>query len=218
MSNTLEAREQVVDLCLHLVRRGFFAATGGNLALRLDAERIAVTPSALDYYQMGAEDVCILRLADLHQLEGDRAPSVETGLHARVLRRFPAAGCSLHTHQPLASACTLLGEALSVDDPERWPELGRRLPLVGYAPSGTGWLAKRLDRALSAESPAYLLRNHGVLCYGASARQTLAVLEQLEAFCEHYLVGRIANRPGVSAADSLARQRLLTTLTASLPS
>jgi len=120
MSDTLEAREQVVDLCLHLVRRGFFAATGGNLALRLDAERIAVTPSALDYYQMGPEDVCILRLADLHQLEGDRAPSVETGLHARVLRRFPAAGCSLHTHQPLASACTLLGEALSVDDPERW--------------------------------------------------------------------------------------------------
>nr|WP_312376718.1 class II aldolase/adducin family protein [Pseudomonas oryzihabitans] len=85
-------------------------------------------------------------------------------------------------------------------------------------PALAGWLARRLDRALSAESPAYLLRNHGVLCYGASARQTLAVLEQLEAFCEHYLVGRIAHRPGVSAADSLARQRLLTTLTASLPS
>ncbi|GAC1037727.1 class II aldolase/adducin family protein [Pseudomonas sp. No.117] len=218
MSDTLELREQVVDLCSHLVRRGFFAATGGNLALRLDAERIAVTPSALDYYEMRAEDVCILRLADLHQLEGDRAPSVETGLHARVLRRFPAAGCSLHTHQPLASACTLLGSALTVDDPERWPDLGRRLPLVGYAPSGTGWLARLLDRALTAESPAYLLRNHGVLCYGVTASQTLAVLEQLEGFCQHHLTQRITDRPGIPAADSLARQRLLATLSASSPS
>lgn len=218
MSDTLDLREQVVDLCLHLVRRGFFAATGGNLALRLDAERIAVTPSALDYYEMRAEDVCILRLADLHQLEGDRAPSVETGLHARVLRRFPAAGCSLHTHQPLASACTLLGGALTVDDPERWPDLGRHLPLVGYAPSGTSWLARLLDRALTAESPAYLLRNHGVLCYGVTASQTLAVLEQLEGFCQHHLTQRIANRPGIPAADSLARQRLLATLSASSPS
>lgn len=218
MSDTLDVREQVVELCLHLVRRGFFAATGGNLALRVDAQRIAVTPSALDYYQMRPTDVCILRLADLTQLEGDRPPSVETGLHARVLRQRPDVGCSLHTHQPLASACTLLGEAPRLDDPTRWPALGRRVPLVGYAPSGTRWLASLLGRALRPDCHAYLLRNHGVLCCGPDVPRTLAVLDQLEDFCRHYLAQRIGAHAEHSATTFLARQRLLTALSTALPS
>src|SRR5574343_2103988 len=102
-------REHVVELCLELSRRGYFAGTGGNLMLRIDAERVAVTPSATDYLEMTAADVTVLRLQDLARLDGDKAPSVESSLHARVLRARPEVGCSIHTHQPVASACALLG-------------------------------------------------------------------------------------------------------------
>ncbi|TXD71182.1 hypothetical protein FUT87_25080, partial [Mitsuaria sp. TWR114] len=105
-------RRQVVALCLRLSERGYFAGTGGNLMLRIDDERVAVTPSATDYLVMRPEDVCVLRLADLAVVDdasdGARRPSVETGLHARVLRARPDVGCSIHTHQPLASACALI--------------------------------------------------------------------------------------------------------------
>nr|WP_315427196.1 class II aldolase/adducin family protein [uncultured Albidiferax sp.] len=191
--NYAEDRQTVVDLCLELSRRGYFAGTGGNIALRVDATHIAVTPSAIDYHVMTAADVCILRLADLSQLEGERAPSVESGLHARVLRARPDAGCSIHTHQPVASACALLGQDLEVP-PELQPSLGRRVPIVGYGPSGSGWLSGKLGRALSPEINAYLMLNHGILCCGRDVEAAMQAVDDLEALARAHLEQRIASR------------------------
>lgn len=186
-------REHVVGLCLELSRRGYFAGTGGNLMLRIDAETVAVTPSATDYLEMTPADVAVLRLRDLARLDGDRAPSVETSLHARVLRARPEVGCSIHTHQPVASACALLGQALSV--PPRWQAtLGPSVAMVGYAPSGSSWLATKLAAALRPELNAYLMRNHGILCCGADSAAALQAVDALEALARQHLAERIANR------------------------
>ena len=67
--STRAVRERVVELCHDLVARGYFAATGGNVALRIDADLFAVTPSATDYYSMQFTDVSVLRMADLRQIE-----------------------------------------------------------------------------------------------------------------------------------------------------
>lgn len=189
-----DIQQQIVELSQHLCHRGFFAATGGNLALRIDSQRIAVTPSATDYFTMRAEDVCVLRLKDLAQLSGERAPSVESGLHAKILRARPDVQCSIHTHQPVASACTLLGEPLDVLNPELWASLGKHIPLVGYAPSGSNWLAGKFGRAIRWDYNAYLMRNHGVLCCGPDVETTLSRLEALETFCRDHLLRQITEQ------------------------
>jgi L-fuculose-phosphate aldolase len=186
-------RQAVVDLCLELSRRGYFAGTGGNIALRLDAQHIAVTPSAIDYFAMDAADVCVLRLADLAVVDGERDPSVESGLHARVLRARPDVQCSIHTHQPTASACALLGKPLEVP-PELQRLLGRRVPVAGYAPSGSGLLSALLGRRLRPDVNAYLMRNHGVLCCGRSPAEALQAVEDLETLARTHLERRIAER------------------------
>ena len=198
-------RETVVELCRDLAAQGFFAATGGNLALRVDEAHFAVTPSALDYLLMTAADVCVLRLADLKPVAGNRAPSVESGLHARVLRRRRDCGCSIHTHQPAASACAVIGEPLDVTDPKRRAVLGPRVPVVGYAPSGTGWLARKLERALRPDADAYLMRNHGVLCCGATPEDAALRVRALEALSLAHLRARIEARP----AGAPGRERIL---------
>ncbi len=43
-------RELVVKTCIELADGGYLAATGGNVALRVDQDHFAVTPSAIDYY------------------------------------------------------------------------------------------------------------------------------------------------------------------------
>jgi len=192
--NTLPIRRSVVELCLELSRRGHFSGTGGNIALRADAAHIVVTPSATDYLTMTPADVCVLRLADLAQLEGDGVPSVETGLHARVLRARPDVMASIHTHQPVASACALLGRALEVPPGPLRQSLGPRVPVAGYAPSGTGWLAARLARQVRPELNAYLLLNHGALCCGPSAAAALEAVEDLETLARTHLLGLIAAR------------------------
>lgn len=208
------ARERVVEVSRRLADRGYFAATGGNLALRLDAEHIAVTPSATDYQVMQASDVCVLRLADLAKVEGERKPSVETGMHAQVLRARPDCQASVHTHQPAASACTLLGASLRVDDEPRRRLLGGEVPLVGYAPSGTSWLSNKLKRALRPDVSAYLLRTHGAICCGVTLETTLQALVALETLALEQLRQRIAGRLNENHMSDMALRQLLAAIDA----
>jgi L-fuculose-phosphate aldolase len=207
-------RQRVVDMSVMLADHGYFAATGGNLALRVDDEHIAVTPSAVDYYQMGSSDVCILRLRDLVKVDGDRKPSVETGMHAQVLRARPDCQASIHTHQPAASACTLLGQSLPVLRSEHRSLLGPEVLIVGYAPSGTGWLSKKLGRRLRPDVQSYLLRTHGAICCGSSAERTLQAIVALERLATDYLRERIAARVDQSMSQQAVLEKLIATLDA----
>ena len=116
MASFLSERQEVADMCRRFADHGYFAGTGGNIGLRLDGRHFAVTPTATDYETMEAEDVVILRLDTLEQVEGDRKPSVEKGLHQRMLNAYPERSASVHTHQPIASAVALLHETLP------WPK------------------------------------------------------------------------------------------------
>lgn len=182
------AREQVYATCLALADRGYLAGTGGNVALRIDDGYFAVTPSAVDYYAMTADDVGIVRLSDAIQVEGDRPASVESGLHAAVLRAQPNANASVHTHQPIASAYTLLGKALVVKSGEHQRTLGAGVPYVEYAPSGTAWLAMRVGTMFESGAVACLMRNHGVVCLGRDANQATERVRALEAECAKQLL------------------------------
>jgi L-fuculose-phosphate aldolase len=187
-------RQEVVSTCRLLAGKGYLAGTGGNVACRIDDEHFAVTPSATDYLSMRPEDICILRLDNLARVAGDRRPSIEHRLHAHVLRIRRDCYASIHTHQPIASAYTLLGRALEIQDPRHWAILGDKAALVGYAPSGTSWLASRLAKALRPDINAYLMRNHGVLCCGPTMSETIALVEALEAACTTFFRDAITSR------------------------
>ncbi|HTV86322.1 MAG TPA: class II aldolase/adducin family protein [Dyella sp.] len=207
-------RRRVVQMSVLLADRGYFAATGGNLALRADDEHIVVTPSAVDYYQMEAQDICVLRLRDLAKVEGARKPSVESGMHAHVLRARVDCMASIHTHQPAASALTLLGQALPVQRAEHQALLGTQVLIAGYAPSGTRWLSSKLARVLRADINAYLLRTHGAICCGTTAERALQAIAALEALATAYLRERIAARATRATSERDALGKLVAALDA----
>jgi L-fuculose-phosphate aldolase len=202
-----QARSEVVTTCLTLADQGYLAGTGGNVAYRFEDDHFAVTPSAVDYYEMKPEDVCIMRLHDLASVSGERRPSVEYKLHANVLRHRRDCRASIHTHQPIASAYTLLARELETQHPEQRALIGPKAAFVGYAPSGTGWLAQKLMNALKPEINAYLLRNHGVLCCGPTLGETVARLEALESACSDFFRNAIKHRMG-SRSEPLSSEVL----------
>jgi L-fuculose-phosphate aldolase len=179
-------RREVCLTCRLLADKGYLSGTGGNVAYRIDNEHFAITPSATDYYAMNPEDICVIRLDNLSQVAGDRKPSVELRLHANVLRVRRDCNASIHTHQPIASAFTLLGRVLEISDPHHAAILGSRAPLLRYAPSGTNWLAMRLRNALRPGISAYLMRNHGVVCCAPTLQDAVARLEALEEACADF--------------------------------
>jgi len=187
------AREDVLATCLALAERGYLAGTGGNVALRADSNHFAVTPSATDYYSMTAADICVVRLSDKKQVEGESKASVESGLHAGVLLARPECGASVHTHQPIASAYTLIGRPLEVRDEAHRALLGPTIPCVGYARSGTAKLATRVARAIEPDTHAYLMRNHGAVCVGTDADQAMRSMAALESECAAFFLARTAD-------------------------
>lgn len=210
MNDWNTARQTLLEAALALADRGFLAGVGGNLALRIDDEFFAVTPSATDYYRMKANEICILRLDNLKQLAGARLPSVESGLHARVLRRRPDCQASVHTHQPVASAYSLLGRPLSV--PDHWqPMLGKTVPVCGYAPSGTRLLAWLAARQCGGDTRALLMSNHGVLGIGSDLLTASNVVVALEQAASAWFNNALAN------ASVSQRQSILTSLNNASP-
>jgi L-fuculose-phosphate aldolase len=209
-----EIRGRIVELCQDLSKRGFLAATGGNVAIRVDEASFAVTPSAVDYAVLRAQDICIVRARDQALIEGDLTPSVETGLHAEVLARRPDVGCTIHTHQPAASALALIGKALVVEDAALSALLGARIQVVGYMPSGTSLLARKLGRAVRPGANAYLMANHGVLCCGPTVEAAVRAVEGFETLAKRTLGQRISNRARKGGAEASRLQRVLDALDA----
>ncbi|MGV3551664.1 class II aldolase/adducin family protein [Rhizobium sp.] len=208
MASFLTERQAVADICRKLSDHGFLAGTGGNVGLRLDDRLFAVTPTATDYATMRAEDVVVLRLDTLEQIEGDKKPSVEKGLHQRMLQAWPERRASIHTHQPIASAVALLHETIA------WPvssagDLGRQIGLIPYRPSGTGMLVKALGKALKPDVHAYLLASHGVICTVKSLDDAVDMVRRIEAAAALHLQARIQRN---GSTDSAVRQMIATTL------
>ena len=200
-------RREVIDTCLQLADKGYLAGTGGNVACRIDDEHFAITPSASDYYSMTTDDICVLRLNDLVQVAGDRRRSVEHKLHASLLRVRLDCRASIHTHQPIGSAYTLLARDLEIHQPALQAKLGRKAVCVGYAPSGTRWLASKLRKCLRPDVNAFLLRNHGVVCCGPSLVEAVARVEALERACSDFFRDAIEQRK-VSAAEAWITEAL----------
>ena len=208
MADFLRERQEIADMCRRLSDQGYLAGTGGNIGLRLGGQLFAVTPTATDYETMNAEDVVILRLDTLAQVAGDKKPSVEKGLHQRMLTAWPGRRASLHTHQPIASAVALLHETIA------WPagnpaELSRHVGLIPYRPSGTGMLVKALGKALKPDIFAYLLASHGVICAAATLEGTADMVRRIEAAAAIHLRTRI-ERNGL--ADSAVQRMIADTL------
>ena len=93
----------------------------------------------------------------------------------------------------------------------RW--LGAEVPVVGYAPSGTAWLAGKLAKAVRPDRQAYLLRNHGILCCASDSATALEAVERLETLARDLLAARIDERarrePGQAARLTAVRDLLL---------
>lgn len=180
MSDYLAQRRELISACLQLAEQGYLAGTGGNLAVRLDAAHFAVTPSAADYYVLTPAHIAVLRLDTLEQVGGELPASVESGLHAAMLRGVPHMNASVHTHQPLASALSLVNVPLPLGEASGIRSLGGAVGLVPYAPSGTSLLVRTLRRRLRPHVHAYLLRNHGVICRAPDLDAAIALLGRIE--------------------------------------
>jgi L-fuculose-phosphate aldolase len=187
-------KQQVVETAQHLTAKGYLMATGGNLSVRLPGRpAFAVTPSNYDYMKMQPEDVCILDF-DLNVLEGALKPSVESAMHAGIYEARADVNAIVHTHQVYASALALIHAPIPALFDEQVRFLGRAVEIIPYAPSGTGFLKNAIVKHVKNHHNAYIMQNHGVLCFGHDAERAAHNVEILEKCALAYLLALCTER------------------------
>jgi hypothetical protein len=181
-----------VATCRALLERGYLKATEGNVSVRVPGRALfAVTPSNYDYAKMLPEDICVLDY-DLHRVTGTMKASIEAGMHAAVYQHRPDVNAIIHTHQPYASALALMNKPIPALFDEQVRFLGRGVEIVGYAPSGTSFLKRRVKAKLGNGDNAYILANHGVLVLGGDTERAVHNMALLEKVALDYLLTLLA--------------------------
>ncbi len=194
MSTTTREKEQVVETAQRLAEKGYLMATGGNLSIRIAGQNaFAVTPSNYDYAKMRPEDICILDF-DLHVIEGALKPSVESALHAGIYATRADVNAVVHTHQVYASTLALIDAPIPALFDEQVRFLGRSVEIVPYAPSGTNFLKNAIVKHIQNHHNAYILQNHGVLCFGHDIERAAHNVEILEKCALAYLLALCTER------------------------
>jgi L-fuculose-phosphate aldolase len=184
----LHLRRDLTEFGRMLHTQGFVAATDGNLSVRLDGERILITPTGFSKGMMHPEDMIIVDLRG-KKLSGIHNPSSEIVMHLTIYRMRPDVGAVVHAHPCTATGFASAGIAL--DQPlcsEIVITLGA-VPLAPYATTGTMELSESLEPFIPYHD-AILMANHGVVTYGEDLSRAFMRMEAVEHYAKIVLAAR----------------------------
>ncbi|MBI4408253.1 MAG: class II aldolase/adducin family protein [Gemmatimonadetes bacterium] len=186
-----------------LMERGLIAGAEGNIAVRLDADRVLVTPAGRAKGALAPDDLVEVDLAG-RRVRGAGRASSELDMHLTILRARPDVRAVVHAHPPTATGMALAGQ---VPDggvlPEVIVSLGS-VPIVPYGQPGSPELAERL-RPYLAGHDALLLANHGAVTMGPTLDAAHFRMESLEQAARIVLVARLLGRVEALAPEDVAR-------------
>lgn len=187
---TISQLDQLVAACHWIGAKGWAPATGGNMSVRQNAEHCLLSESGKDKGALTRDDFIQVAIAD-NRVPSGRRPSAETGLHTLIYRLFPDAGAVLHTHTVNSTVLSRVekGTALVLQGYEMQKTLAGQsshLDEVSIAlfdnDQDIDGLAARIER-FAAASPlryGFLLRGHGLTCWGRDVNEARRHLEGLE--------------------------------------
>ena len=172
-----ELRQQLCDIGRMLYERGFIGAADGNLAVRLDPERLIVTPSGCLKGFMTPEQMVIVD-REGRALDGGR-PSSEIEMHIAILQERPEMSAVVHAHPPYCTAFSIAGVTMArCVIPEIVVTLGT-VPTVPYATPGTRELPDSLREPIR-HADALVLERHGSVTVGTDLWDAFRVVDMIE--------------------------------------
>jgi methylthioribulose-1-phosphate dehydratase len=179
----------LVNIGHELHARGWVPATSGNLSMRLDAHSAIVTTSGKHKGQLTTADFLAVDLQGRPLQEGK--PSAEILLHTQLYAWQPWVDTVLHCHSVNATVLSHQSNSNTVVF-KNYELLKAFRGITTHATAVTvpifdntqhiPTLAAQVQNYLQTQPdcPAYLIRGHGVYCWGASSDECLRHLEALD--------------------------------------
>ncbi|MEJ2736227.1 MAG: L-ribulose-5-phosphate 4-epimerase, partial [Anaerolineae bacterium] len=199
-----ELREQVWRLHLELPRNGLVRWTGGNVSAR-DPETgyVVIKPSGVHYESLRPEHLVTVSL-DGQRIEGDLKASSDTASHLYIYRHRPDVCGVVHTHSPYATAFAALGRPIPVYLTAIADEFGGPIPCGGFALIGGEEIGQVVVESIG-DSPAVLLKNHGVFTVGPSAEAAVKTAVMVEDVARTVWIALQMGQPDEIPAEDVAK-------------
>jgi L-ribulose-5-phosphate 4-epimerase len=160
-------REECWRLNLELPKQGLVTWTSGNVSVRdPHSGLVAIKPSGLLYDAILPENMVLLDV-DGKVVEGDLKASSDTASHLYIYRHRPDVFGVVHTHSRFATAFAAVGKPIPAVLTAIGDEFGGPVPCGGFALIGSEAIGQAVLDAIG-DSPAVLLKNHGVFTVGKS--------------------------------------------------
>jgi len=184
--DTVQAAREIIAVGRDLHETGLVAGTAGNLSVRLRSGRILITRSGSNLGRL--DEASLVEVPTGPAPGGSSGASSELLLHRAAYRADEAVGGVVHTHAPALVAAGLR----DIDVGEVLPEvtLGTgpiaRLPLLA---SGSEALGLAVGKAVARGAGVILLRRHGAVAVGPTARVAADRMELAELAAYSVLLG-----------------------------
>jgi L-ribulose-5-phosphate 4-epimerase len=172
-------REQVCELHLELPKNDLVRWTGGNVSARdPQTDMVVIKPSGVRYEELKPEHLVIV---DMYGkiVEGTLKPSSDTASHLYIYRHRPDVNGVVHTHSAYATAFAAVGKPIPAYLTAIADEFGGPIPCGGFALIGGEEIGQVVVQAIG-NSPAVLLKNHGVFTVGKNAQAAVKAAIMVE--------------------------------------
>ena len=180
-----------------MLLKGLVVADSGNVSLRLadtdGHDLLAITPSKRNLHKLTVEDIVVIDF-DGNPVEGELLPSIESMMHIEIYKGRKEVHSVVHTHSIYASSLAVAGMSLPAILDEMVVNTGGEVRVADYGFPSTDDLARNAVAALR-DRRAALLRNHGVVCVGASVQSALSLSELVERAAHIYVLSKLMGSP-----------------------
>lgn len=206
MSSLEEIRHDVWLHAQEMWRGGLVTGSAGNISRRADENLIAITPTAVRYEAMTADEIVFVELDNGQTVGSIREPSYELPMHLTIYRSRPEVAAIVHTHAPYVTTLSVLRRPLPPVIDEMVVYLGGTIEVADYAFTGTDAVGTQVIRTLGDRN-AVILANHGNVCIGRNLRQAMDVAITMETCARVYTQALQLGTPVELPHDSIVAGR-----------
>jgi L-ribulose-5-phosphate 4-epimerase len=199
-------RNEVWQLHQELPAHNLVVWTMGNVSGR-DPETglVVIKPSGVRYRDLTPENMVVVSL-DGEVVEGYLKPSSDTSSHLYIYRHRPDVNGVVHTHSTFATAFAALNQPIPVCLTSICDEFGGPIPVGGYARVGGDEIGREVVRAIG-DSPAILMKNHGVFTIGPTPEEAVKAAVMVEDAARTVFYAFMLGDPHEIPAEEVARAR-----------
>jgi len=182
--------------CHRLADKMYVTGYGGNLAWRLEADLVLITPTMMNKGDIQPQDLVFINLKG-DVVEGTRKPTGEKWMYLKFFEERPDIKSVLHCHAPNVGAFAIMDGPnwlMRPFFPETTHEVGP-VPVVPYAEPITQKLADNFSPFIRNYN-SFLMENHGLVTMSPdSIDWTLMNVELLEMTAYSILRALAAGQP-----------------------